>query len=79
MRRDELMKKLEEKGIETRPFFIPMHQQPIFKKMNLFRDEKYPIAEKLSNEGLNLPSSSSLSKKEIEYICDAIKECRENG
>ncbi len=76
MTRDELMKKLAEKGIETRPFFIPMHHQPVFRNMGLFNGENYPIAEKLSNEGLNLPSSSSLTKKEIENICDIILNLR---
>jgi len=75
--RDELMKKLEEKGIETRPFFIPMHQQPIFNKMELFRGEKYHIAKKLSQEGINLPSSSSLTRKEIEDIVQIIKTLKQ--
>ncbi len=79
MSRDVLMKKLRERGIETRPFFIPMHQQPIFKKMGLFKGEKYPIAEELSKKGLYLPSGVGLTKKQVEYVCDSIKEIHEIG
>lgn len=72
--RDELMKRLGEKGIETRTFFIPCHQQPAFRKIGLFQGEVYSVAEELSTKGLYLPSGSGLSPAEIEYICDMVKE-----
>ena len=74
--RDELMVKLKEKGIETRAFFYPMHQQPVFQKMDLFKGGKYPVAENLAQKGLYLPSGSGLKKEEIEQICQAIKQIR---
>jgi perosamine synthetase len=70
--RDELMVELEKAGIETRSFFIPMNKQPVFNKMQLFNNEKYPVAEDLSQKGLYLPSSSGLKSEEIQYICDTI-------
>jgi len=73
MSRDNLMKKLEEKGIETRTFFIPMHQQLVFQKMGMFKGDSYPVAEELSRKGMYLPSGSGLKEEEIEYICNAIK------
>lgn len=79
MSRDELMKRLGEKRVETRPFFVPMHQQPVFRRLGLFRDEKYPVAERLSSEGLNLPSSSSLTEKDIYLIVNKIKEFDNNA
>jgi len=72
--RDELMDILMEKGIETRPFFIPTHQQAAFENMGLFEGEKYPIAEEISKKGMYLPSGSGLKGKEIEHICELIKE-----
>jgi len=72
--RKELMEKLADDGIETRPFFVPMHKQPFLKKMGLFRNEKFPIAEKLGQEGVNLPSSSSLTEEEITLVCKSIME-----
>ncbi len=72
LNRDELMDELAKKGIETRPFFIPMHKQPVFRNMNLFRGEKYPVAEALSEKGLYLPSSSGLKKGDITYVCESL-------
>jgi perosamine synthetase len=72
MSRDELMRKLEEKEIETRTFFIPMHQQPVFTSMNLFAGERYPVAEELSRRGLYLPSGSGLTEAEIRYIAETL-------
>ena len=40
MSRDELMEELEKKGVETRRFFIPMHEQPVFQNMGLFKGER---------------------------------------
>jgi perosamine synthetase len=67
--RDELMKKLERKGIETRTFFIPMHMQPFFPK----NKEEYPVAVALSEKGLNLPSGATLSKEDISYVAEVIR------
>ena len=74
MGRDELMKVLEERGIESRTFFFPMHEQPVFQGMKIFSDDRYPVAEDLGRRGLYLPSSSGLSDDEIRYVCDTIRE-----
>mgnify|MGYP000159063823 CR=1 FL=1 len=66
---DELMKMLEEKGIETRPFFVPMHQLPIYKT-----NERLLVAENLAKKGVNLPSSVNLKESTISFICDAINQ-----
>ena len=61
--RDELMRKLEENGIETRPFFVPMHVLPIYGNGG-----KLPVAEELARKGINLPTSIKLNKNMIKYI-----------
>lgn len=76
MSRDELMSRLREREIDTRTFFIPMHQQPVFKSLGLFRQENYPIAEEISQRGLYLPSGSGLTTEQIEYICQVIEELK---
>jgi perosamine synthetase len=68
----EIQEKLLKKGIETRPFFWPMHKQDIFKKLNLFKNEKYPNAEYLSNNGFYIPTSIDLTKKQLSYIADTV-------
>jgi perosamine synthetase len=71
LNRDELMTKLSEQGIETRPFFVPVHQQPIFS--GSYGNEKYGIAEMLSQTGLNLPSGNTLTEDQIRYVALAIR------
>lgn len=71
--REELMSELEKKGIETRTFFVPMHEQPVFQNMGLFNGESYPVAEELSKKGMYLPSGSGLKEEEIKYICETIR------
>jgi perosamine synthetase len=74
MGREELMKLLEERGVESRTFFFPMHEQPVFRRMKIFPDGRYPVAENLGRRGLYLPSSSGLSDDEIRYVCDVLIE-----
>lgn len=69
-----LMKKLAEKGIGTRPFFYPMHLQPVFKKMNLFVGKKYPNAEKMAQYGFYLPSGLTLTEEQINTVAKTVKE-----
>jgi len=70
--RDEMMKRLEDYCIDSRATFLPIHQQPPYKDM--YKHEKYPIAEQLGRRGINLPSGNTTSKEDIEYVVSAIKE-----
>ena len=75
IKRDNVIKKLYEKKIQTRPFFYPMHKQKIFRKMNIFnKNEKYPNAEYLSKNGFYLPSGIGIKNYEIDYICEALNK-----
>ena len=47
------MKRLAAKGVGTRPFFWPMHQQPVFEKRSLMVAEHLPHAERLARRGLS--------------------------
>ncbi|MFC2003541.1 DegT/DnrJ/EryC1/StrS family aminotransferase [Chloroflexota bacterium] len=67
--RDELMQRLEQRGVETRPLFSPLHIMPPHKTRG-----RFPIAEELSKKGINLPSSMNLTQEEIEYIADIVRE-----
>ena len=70
----KLSQKLFENNIETRPLFLGMHDQPIFKKMKLFKKGNYPNTEYLSKYGLYLPSGLRLNKSKIKFICRTLKE-----
>ena len=66
--RNKIMKKLLKKNIETRPFFLPMNKQKIFKKMKLFNRIKAPNSEYLSKNGFYLPSGLGMTNKQIDFI-----------
>ena len=69
----QMAQQLAEKGIATRPFFLGLHEQPVFHKMGLFIGERYPVAERIARQGLYLPSGHTLTKEQIGYICNAIE------
>jgi len=63
---------LEEFGIQTRPFYVPMHRLPIYR-----REVRFPHAEFLADHGIALPTYSGLRDEEVDEICEAIKACLE--
>ncbi|MCJ7833273.1 MAG: DegT/DnrJ/EryC1/StrS family aminotransferase [Deltaproteobacteria bacterium] len=73
--RDQLMAQLKIQGIDTRSFFVPMHLQTVFKDkaVKSKRFGRYPVAERLSEQGLYLPSGLTISRDQIRYIGGQIK------
>lgn len=69
----QFAQKLQDKGIETRPFFWGMHEQPVLRKRGFFSDERYAITERIARQGLYLPSGLTLTIEQIDMVCDAIK------
>jgi len=67
-KRDNLMKKLKEKGIDSRPFFYPVSEMPMYEKANT------PVTHKVYQRGINLPSYYDLTKKEVKYICEKVRK-----
>ncbi len=68
--REELRLKMEEENIETRPLWKPMHLQPVFAGTAYYGDG---TAEKLFNDGLCLPSGSSLTDGDISRVIAVVK------
>jgi perosamine synthetase len=70
----EFGKRLEVLGVGTRPFFWPMHEQPALLSRGLFKDERYPEAERIARKGLYLPSGVAITDEQIEYVADQVKK-----
>lgn len=70
----EAMRRLAKHGIGTRPFFWPMHEQPVFRKMGLFADERHPVAERIGRRGFYIPSGMALSGPQIERSAAAVRD-----
>ena len=67
--RDRMIEQLDHEGVETRPFFFPVHTLPPYD-----RGFKAPVAEDLSARGLNLPSGPDISNDEIHYVSSAVRK-----
>jgi perosamine synthetase len=70
----EAMQRLAGRGVGTRPFFWPMHEQPVFRKMGLFQGEAYPVAERLARRGFYLPSGLGLTEDQMRRVVAAVRE-----
>jgi perosamine synthetase len=70
--RDSLMADLAGKGIETRPFFYPVHEFPMY--LGCRSDNNCPRARELSYRGLSLPTSSYLHRDDIDVITRELRD-----
>jgi perosamine synthetase len=63
---EEAMNRLSMRGIGTRPFFWPMHEQPVLRKLGLFDGVFCPVAERIARRGFYLPSGVALERAQTE-------------
>ena len=71
---EELSRRLRALGVETRPFFLGMHEQPALHRLGLFAGEAYPVAERIARQGLYLPSGLTLTAAQIDRVGAALEE-----
>lgn len=74
---EEVMKQLAAAKVGTRPFFWPMHEQPVFQNMGLFSGETYPVAERIARRGFYIPSGMGLSDAEIQEVARRVRQVME--
>ena len=74
---EEAIKRLGARGIGTRPFFWPMHEQPVFRKMGLFANESCPVAERIARRGFYVPSGLALSHDQATEVASAVRSILE--
>jgi perosamine synthetase len=70
----EAMARLGKLGVGTRPFFWPMHEQPVLRKRGLFAGESYPVAERIARRGFYIPSGMALTDGQLERSAAAVQE-----
>jgi perosamine synthetase len=71
--RDDLMARLHEEGVETRPVFYPVHSLPPYRESA--HGEEFPVAESLARRGVSLPTWAGLSRDDQSYICERLRAC----
>jgi perosamine synthetase len=73
-RRDALQKYLTDKGIGTKVFFDPVHLTHFYREKFKYKGGELPTTEKLSEQVLTLPMYPTLTREEMDYMSNTIKE-----
>ena len=66
--------RMRKQGVDSRPFFFPLHQQPVLKKFGLENQASLPVSERLGRRGLYLPSFIGITEEQILMSADALKK-----
>jgi perosamine synthetase len=69
------MAHLDAAGIETRPFFTPVHRQPPYEADARDQGAHLPVSDRLAAQGLNLPTFVAMTEADVNRICDAVLAC----
>jgi perosamine synthetase len=72
--RDDLMKWLKSRGVDSRAFFHPMNLQPCLQNVPGFKSRPCPVAEKIGARGLYLPSGPLLTDAQVAEVCARLRE-----
>lgn len=68
----EAMRRLAAEGVGCRPFFAPMHAQPVLRRLGLFEGESHPVSERLYRQGFYIPSGMALTDGEMDRVAEAV-------
>ncbi|HUP14463.1 MAG TPA: DegT/DnrJ/EryC1/StrS family aminotransferase [Acidimicrobiia bacterium] len=71
-----LRRALEVQGVETRPFFIPLHGLPPFRESARARGVDLPVTNRLGASGVSLPTFSQLRLEEVDRVCALVRQVR---
>lgn len=74
---EEVMKRLAAAKVGTRPFFWPMHEQPVFREMGLFEGQTFPVAERIARRGFYIPSGLALSDEDCREVATRVRSVME--
>jgi perosamine synthetase len=75
--RDEFMSYLRKHGIDTRPLYHPLHTLPPY--VHGSNGGHFPVSERISQRGTNLPTWAGLSRGDVRYVCKKIIEYLEDS
>jgi dTDP-4-amino-4,6-dideoxygalactose transaminase len=72
--RDQVLRLLADRGIPSRPYFIPIHLQPFYRERFGYQRGDFPVTEQLGDVSLALPFSSVMTKDEVDRVCEQLRE-----
>lgn len=71
--RTEVMAKLEADGVPSRPYFVPIHLQPLYRDRFGFKPGDFPVTERIAETTLAIPFFTGMTETQVDYVCDRIK------
>ena len=66
---------LRERGVDTRPFFWPMSEQPILEQFAGGRVYDHRVASRIARRGLYFPAGTGITDEEVAIVCEEVKRC----
>lgn len=70
----EMMARLADLKVGSRPFFWGMHEQPVFRKQGLFHGESCPVAERIARRGFYIPSGLTITPQQQERVAESVRQ-----
>jgi len=67
--RDQLMADLHEEGIPSRPYFVPIHLQPLYRHRFGYKPGDFPVTERIARRTLALPFFTDMTEEQVDYVC----------
>lgn len=72
--REKVMEYLNQKGVQCKPYFTPIHLQPFYREMFGFKKGDFPITEDISSRTIALPFFNNIEENQLEYVVEKLKE-----
>jgi len=71
-----LIKLMDERGIDCRPFFHPLSSLPAYEHLEQAHQarQRNHISYQISPYGINLPSGMNMTEEKVAYVCEALKD-----
>lgn len=66
--------RLRERGVDTRPFFLGLHEQPVLQRLGLLDGRGFPVTERIARQGLYLPSGLALTDAQLDEVVGAVQD-----
>jgi perosamine synthetase len=72
---EQMTDRLRQVGVDSRLFFLGMHEQPITRELGIPLEKHYPVAERLARRGLYIPSGLCITEEQIRTVAAAVRHC----
>jgi perosamine synthetase len=70
--RRALMAALDEDGVPSRPYFVPIHLQPFYRERFGYGPGDFPVTERIAHTTLALPFFTDMTEDQVDYVCERI-------